>query len=375
MKHLLVLLIAVLSFFSAPVSSLLAQPCCLLDLGIFNNPVGSNKLEIRIKATQVLSNGNYSAGTFTVRYPSIYGGINCTPILTVFSSAYAYGPAVQGCNGIYTYQAFAFSGFNLGINWIQNQEILVAVLEQAGVGMGMGTFELTADAYAVSITGGEPGDPIYQRLAANGMNGGGDGQQGIIYQSTAMSPLNPPLPVELTAFTVTATPDQTVTLDWTAAAEKNLAYYGLEYSTDGRNFSEFAQVDAKGLPSLAADYAYVHEKPQTGLNYYRLRLVDRDGTFEYSAIRSARLDDRKDFSLVPTPTIGPLALLSKNLDQYPAGLKYQLTDNTGKILQTSSIIAEKTDFNLSSYAAGMYYLTIFTEREQVKQFKVIVTKD
>ena len=364
MKHRIFLLIALTACLSAQVSSVLAAPCCLLDVGIFNNPVNSNKLEIRIRTTTAIANGNYSAGTVTVRYPSSYG-VN----LSVFSSAYGYNLISQSTNGGFKYYVFAFfAGFNPGITWANNQEVIVAILEHTGGGVGIGTFELTTDAYASSITGG---DPLYQELAANGQNGGDSGQQGIFYQPSTSAPL----PVELSAFTATATPDRSVNLDWTAAAEINLAYYGLEYSTDGRKFNEFSQVEAKGSSALEAVYTYAHLKPRAGINYYRLRMVDRDGTFKYSSIRSVTLDDRKDFSLVPTPTIGPLALLSKNLDQYPAGLKYQLTDNTGKVLQTSSIIAEKTDFNLSSYAAGMYYLTIFTEREQVKQFKVIVTKD
>ncbi len=346
------------------ISSVLAQPCCLLDMGIFNNPVGTRKLEVRIRTTTAIANGNYSNGLFVIRYPTSYG-----VTLSVNSSAYGYVESPAATSGIYTYYTYSFGSSNAGINWANNQEIVILILDISGGGTGVGTFDLTTDAFATSSNNGSA---FYQELFANGQPGAGAGQQGIFYQPSTSAPL----PVELSEFKATATPERTTNLDWTSATEQDLAYYGVEYSADGRQFSQFGQVEAKGTSSSTNDYSYVHLKPQAGLNYYRLRLVDRDGSFDYSPIRSVKFDDnRNDFSLVPTPTKGPLSLLSKNLDQYPAGLKYQLTDNSGKILLNDNILNEKTDFNLSAYAAGFYYLTIFSDREQVKQFKVVVSKD
>ena len=356
--------------FSAQVSSA-AQPCCILDMGIFNFPVNSNKLEIRIQPTLTINTGNYSNGTFTVRYQTSYG-----VTVSLISSTYGYliPPSAQGSNNGYTYLAFTFNQSNLipvpNPPWPAGQGVLVAVLEitnnPAG---GTGIFELTNDMYANSITNG---GAFYQELAYNGINGGGNGQQGSFYQTSTSAPL----PVELSTFTATALPDRTVALDWTAVTERDLAYYGVEHSTDGSKFSELDQVTAAGTTSVATTYTYLHSTPQPGTNYYRLRMVNTDGTFEYSPIRSAELDgQRHHFSLVPTPTTGPLALMSQHLEQYPDGLRYKLTDNSGKLLQTDVIRNEKTDFNLSAYAAGFYYLTVFTDQEQLKQFKVIVTKD
>lgn len=355
--------IALLVCLSIQLSSVMAQPCCLLDLGIFNNPAGTRKLEIRIRTTMATTNGNYSNGVFVVRYPSSYG-----VTLSVASSDFGYFQTSLGTSGGFTYYAYSFGSSNLVGDWANQQEIVVAVLDISGGGTGVGTFELTMDAYAEAANNGA----FYQELFANGQSGGGAGQQGIFYQPSTLAPL----PVELLEFNATAKPDRTANLDWTSATEQDLAYYGVEYSADGRKFSELGQVEAKGTTTLATDYTYVHLKPQSGLNYYRLRLVNRDGSFDYSPIRSIQLDKTgSDFSLVPTPTKGPLSLLSKNLDQYPAGLRYQLTDNSGKILLNDNIINEKTDFNLSAYAPGFYYLTVFSDREQVKQFKVVVTRD
>ncbi len=346
------------------VSSATSVP--LVDLGIFNNPVNSNKLEIRVRPNGAVNNGNYSAGTFVIRYPTAY---NVT--LSVFSAAFGYGPTFGSpyTSGIYTYYVIYFSGSNSNINWTAGQEVVAIILQISNTGSGFGNFELTTDTYASSITGGFP---FYQELSGNGMFSAPSGQQGVFYNNSPSAPL----PVELSSFNATALPDRTVGLDWSAAVERNLSYYDVEHSNDGTKFSQLDKMEAIGTVSKPAIYSYIHKDPKTGTNYYRLKMVDYDGAFNYSPIRTVEFqDNRNNFTLRPTPTTGPLALMSANLDQYPAGLKYQLTDNTGKLLQTDQIINEKTDFNLSKYAAGIYYLTVFTDQEQLKQFKVIVTRD
>ena len=364
MKHLKFFFIAAIASFF--MQSSLAVPCCILDMGIFNDPVSDNKLVVKIQVKQLVVNGNYSGGTFVVRYPTSYG-VN----LSVSSTDFSYGQTAFGTNSGYTYYAFGFAGgSNLFAIWPMDTMITVAVLKRTNnPAGGIGTFELTTDAFATALTFDYP---FYQELAGNGQFGGGNGQQGVFYNTST----NIPLPVELSAFNAAALPDRTVALDWTAVTERDLAYYGVEHSTDGSKFSELDQVEGRGTPLVPAVYGYIHVDPASGANYYRLRMVDRNGAFEYSPIRTVALADRRnDFSLLPTPTTGPLALMSKHLDQYADGLRYQLSDNLGKLLQTDIILNEKTDFNLSAYAAGIYYLSIFTDQEQVKQFKVVVTRD
>ena len=354
MKRSILLIIVCL----ASLPSIITAQTKIVDMGIFNNPLNTNKLEIRVKTILTVVNAPLSAGVFTVRYPHTYG-----VTLSVFSTPYGYTIAAQDLSGAdgYDYYAFSFAA-GYTVNWTSGVEYVVAVLQHGNEGSGTGTFELiTNNAWTISHNSN-----YYFEL-----NGQSRARQ--FYQNIAT---NVPLPVELLAFTATALTDRTIDLDWIAATERDMAFYGVEYSADGHKFSQLDQVTAAGTTSVATTYTYLHSTPQPGTNYYRLRMVNTDGTFEYSPIRSAELDgQRHHFSLVPTPTTGPLALMSQHLEQYPDGLRYKLTDNSGKLLQTDVIRNEKTDFNLSAYAAGFYYLTVFTDQEQLKQFKVIVTKD
>ena len=44
-----------------------------LDIGIFNYPKNSDKLEIRLKPNQNITNADYTGGIFTIRFPTASG--------------------------------------------------------------------------------------------------------------------------------------------------------------------------------------------------------------------------------------------------------------------------------------------------------------
>jgi|GEM_PF-2102040 len=360
-------LIILMMFFLLAGKTYSVPPCCLVDMGIFNNPVNSNKLEVRIRPTIDISNGNYSAGTFVVRFLTSH---NLTLSISTQTMPVNLNPFTHSIIGVansgsYTYYIFSFFGSNINQNWSAGDDVLAVGLVVNG-GSGTATFELTTDAFAVSIAG----DAFYQELAANGENGGGNGQQHMFYNASTSAVL----PVELLSFNAKLLSNASTGLDWESATEKNLAYYDVEHSTDGQQFHSLGKETARGGVQVTTQYAYNHKSPQAGSNFYRLRMVDNDGAFEFSPIRQVFLNNEDaDFTILPNPTSGPLLLTSRHLDKYKTGLTYQLTDNTGKLLRTEKITGEKTNFDLSNEPAGAYYLNILTDREQVVQFPIVVT--
>ncbi|MEP7323139.1 MAG: PQQ-dependent sugar dehydrogenase [Saprospiraceae bacterium] len=88
------------------------------------------------------------------------------------------------------------------------------------------------------------------------------------------------LPVGLIRFNAT-TVSNSITLDWNTGSEINTLQYHIERSQDGQQFEELSKVSAKGK---AADYQFIDTRPLNNHNYYRLKIEDLDGTFEYSSI-------------------------------------------------------------------------------------------
>ncbi|MFZ2898090.1 MAG: hypothetical protein WA004_05680 [Saprospiraceae bacterium] len=164
-RLLLLSLLALLSF----TGRLSAQ--AYVDMALYNNPPCSDKLEVRLRPTQDVNNLNFSAGIFTVRFPSSLGGS-----LSVMSSPYGYsfaGPA--GTDGTYDYYRFQFVVNNF-VTWTANQEYVAAILQYSG-GPAVGGFELIT---GVTWTMDNNGD-FYVELA-------GDERQGIFYLTPSGEP-------------------------------------------------------------------------------------------------------------------------------------------------------------------------------------------
>ncbi|RAK65071.1 T9SS type A sorting domain-containing protein [Hymenobacter edaphi] len=94
---------------------------------------------------------------------------------------------------------------------------------------------------------------------------------------------NTPLPVQLTSFTGKYLSRQ-VQLDWVTAQEKDADSFTVERSVDGKRFDAVTTVRAAGNSTTRREYSYLDATMRPGLNYYRLKQTDHDGTFTYSQI-------------------------------------------------------------------------------------------
>ncbi|WP_426059353.1 hypothetical protein [Hymenobacter sp. B1770] len=97
-----------------------------------------------------------------------------------------------------------------------------------------------------------------------------------------------PLPVALTAFTAEQDGSSAL-LRWTTATEKDNAYFVVESSPNGQDFTTLHQVAGQGNSSRAQHYQYSDQnvaRYATSTVYYRLRQVDTDGKSTYSPVRA-----------------------------------------------------------------------------------------
>ena len=126
------------------------------------------------------------------------------------------------------------------------------------------------------------------------------------------------LPVRLISFNGKAT-DAGNELTWKASSEQNFSHYEVEKSTDSRAFKQIAKVNSMLYVSESLAYTYVDKGNTTsqlpGANtpatnesaYYRLKMVDIDGKFEYSKIVYIKATDIKQATVsevYPNPSKG-----------------------------------------------------------------------
>ncbi|MFT4666200.1 MAG: Zn-dependent metalloprotease [Polaribacter sp.] len=110
-----------------------------------------------------------------------------------------------------------------------------------------------------------------------------------------------PLPVELSSFSARKQ-EEMVQLAWTTASELNNAFYTIERRVDKDRFEVLGQVDSKDNNSvITQSYKFKDTHPNNGVNYYRLKQTDFDGTFSYSGILSVEFTAEVALLISPNP--------------------------------------------------------------------------
>ena len=104
-----------------------------------------------------------------------------------------------------------------------------------------------------------------------------------------------PLPVDLIGFSVSKKENQNE-LIWTTASETNNDYFIVEYSSNGEIWNEIEKIAGAGNSNIENTYFTTHREFENGINYYRLKQVDFDGTLSTHDIIS--IDNTQNRSLL-----------------------------------------------------------------------------
>lgn len=173
---------------------------------------------------------------------------------------------------------------------------------------------------------------------------------------------NVPLGVELLTFTATATPERTAKLEWQTATEKNSSHFIVERSADGQRFTDqVARMQAAGTSNDLLTYHNFDFKPLTGNNYYRLKMVDKDGSFKYSETRRLVFEAPiADVTAIPNPFQSATSIrVQADQDQMA---NYYLMDAAGRAIRTGVWEVKKGvqefPMPLEDAATGNYILTV-----------------
>jgi len=166
-----------------------------------------------------------------------------------------------------------------------------------------------------------------------------------------------------------------VRLIWTTELEENFDRYELEWSGDGKSYKKIYEVKGKGnITTTTYDYL---DRSAADFNYYRLKMVDLDGSVDYSKIVNAetgcKMDD-EGLVIYPNPVPKEYGMLNVRFFAEREEVKINITDMNGRIIKSLSLEVEK-DWNalgmdISDLASGTYNLQIVGSRYS-KMFNII----
>ncbi len=181
----------------------------------------------------------------------------------------------------------------------------------------------------------------------------------------SVNPGNVPLPATVTNFSglKLESADQ---LSWTTSSEQNNAFFNLQHSTDGSNFTTLAKVNSKaqnGNSSVALNYSSINSKPSLGHNYYRLQQVDMDGKV---SVHAQIVDliwgaTGSTVSIYPNPTTDIL-----NIDLYAVNdqnTTVKLLDMSGRVIKQiqakSAVGMNNIKLSMGEIASGVYTIQVY----------------
>ena len=180
-----------------------------------------------------------------------------------------------------------------------------------------------------------------------------------------------PLPVKLISF-LASKENTAANLRWSTSEEFNSERFDVEHSLNGKNWNILGSVKAKGESRVTEKYVYIHEDPSNGENLYRLKMMDKDGSFAYSRIQSVTFENIQANSMVfPNPATDLLKLSVKDLAEVKT---VKIFDLNGTPVYSVSGHALTKNIDIRKYPTGTYVVEIAGKNGQVKASKIVIIR-
>jgi hypothetical protein len=163
-------------------------------------------------------------------------------------------------------------------------------------------------------------------------------------------------PVHFMSFTAIQK-NRHVLLGWVTENEVNNQYFEVERSADGLHFTSIGRVMALAGLTGRKEYSFIDAQPLNGINYYRLRQVDKDGRYAYSLVVSITIDGQQGFiTLYPNPVKNILQIRFNNTNQ---ATMIAISDIQGRQVMNRRVNNLSTvQLPVQHLPPGIYYLQV-----------------
>ncbi len=178
------------------------------------------------------------------------------------------------------------------------------------------------------------------------------------------------LPVRLISFSAVKQ-NSTAKISWKTAEEINLSSFVVERSVNGSNWEVLATVPATGSSNTQTEYTIYDQAPVKGLNLYRLKSIDIDSRFDYSAIRRVDFSNRHTVSIYPNPVKDQLWINVDNAGGFNGIV--QVFNQHGQVLINKQFNTEnqQVELSLNTLSPGLYFLKIIEKEGEVSLQKFV----
>ncbi len=249
--------------------------------------------------------------------------------------------------------------FKSGTSTTSKTNILVAYARY-----GLGKVVAFGDSSPFDDGTGDANDQLYDGYITDAAGN----HQKLIMNATIWLATATPLPVELVSFNCIKQ-NNSININWTTATEINTSYFNIQRSINGKDFVTIDKVFAKGSGSYATVDEHLNNLQFiTNQLYYRLEIVDNNGSKTYSEIKQLAIGNKQlSISVFPNPAKESIIIESNNASQII------IADITGKVCISKQIKSnEPIVLSVKTLNKGLYLVSVIFKNGETTTEKLLV---
>lgn len=161
-----------------------------------------------------------------------------------------------------------------------------------------------------------------------------------------------PLPIKMSSI-YAIRKNNTVRLNWQTESEINGKEFIIQRKTE-KDYIDVATIPATNRTN-GSSYSYIDNNNFKAISQYRLKMVDEDGKFAYSEVRTVKgIESTNDFNVFPNPSTGSAKVTVSDISE-PSDI--QLIDLSGRVVKTMSMNNTQS-INIQGMHNGVYLLKL-----------------
>lgn len=163
--------------------------------------------------------------------------------------------------------------------------------------------------------------------------------------------------------------NQKINLQWTISNQINTQQFNIEKSADGINFITINTVSAAINRVEQITYSYTDEISTDDFVYYRIKQIDKDGTWMYlcNTVKMSNSGQLKECSIFPNPAN---KIVNVQLPTHLINATIYILNTSGQLVYSQKATAINQIINVSNLNNGTYYIQI--TKQNIKQLKQLI---
>ena len=169
------------------------------------------------------------------------------------------------------------------------------------------------------------------------------------------------LPITLLDYSVVLSKNKTL-VKFSTATETDNDYFTVERSGDGRAFDAIGKIQGAGNSAVKQSYTFTDENPLPGVNYYRIKQTDYNGSYNYTEVKSVR--HRISNSIITPGKTDGILFVTSDLKSYDV----VVYNTAGQEVQRNKSLSGDQNFSIENLQPGIYFVRILDQTFKVLKY-------